>query len=193
MNRVSVLRSCPVVAIMVLVALVAIVPALGGHTAASAATGLEVEAVLPASADARVRAWKEWRNFGNNRLTEVHGPEGWGGEVRTYLMFDASGLSAPVESATVQLWTSSDGGLGAVYATSLPWNERLITWSNRPPRERLVTELRRSIGRERLLEFDVSEVVKGPGIYSFVITGWGAGVWLYARESAKPPRLVLKN
>ena len=84
-------------------------------------------------ADAQVAEDNPDFSYGTKNELLVNG--GTDPEVASYLRFDVSGVSAPVQRATLQLWVRDKGGSQdgpAVYATDAAWTETDLTWNTRP-------------------------------------------------------------
>ncbi|WP_367873383.1 DUF5060 domain-containing protein [Luteolibacter sp. Populi] len=90
-----------------------------------------------------------------------------------YLQFDASGVTAPT-SATLKLTEGDDVSSGSMTvrvfaAASNGWTEGGITGSNAPAKGAELASFTGDITQSKVLSFDVSSRVTGPGIYSFIL------------------------
>ena len=120
------------------------------------------------------------------------GPERTG-----YLKFDVSGFDQQtIIGAQLQLTVSQDPGSGelALYqGATNAWNEETINSSNAPAAGTILDTVSgtHSVGQTR--EFDVSSIVEGDGIYSFVLEhNGGNDVWFSSKEGSSAPELVLE-
>ncbi|HEX8080642.1 MAG TPA: DNRLRE domain-containing protein [Jatrophihabitans sp.] len=108
----------------------------------------------------------------------------------SYLRFAAP--TATVTKATLRLFSRSSGiTRSKVFSTSATWDERTMTWANRPA-------LGAQVGTTGTLTAgqwtvaDVTSAVRG-GVRSFgVTTGATATRYFDSREAANPPQLVLE-
>ena len=101
----------------------------GNVVAAAAATSL----TFTPAADAQVSEASPTTNYGTLDRLLVDG--GADPDVASYLRFDLSGVTSPVQRATLRVWVQSDGGSQngpEVRSTGTSWSETGLTWSNRP-------------------------------------------------------------
>lgn len=112
---------------------------------------------------------------------------------RTYLRFDASGLTGNVSSAKLRLYVtdaSPDGG--HLYSVSNDWAETTITWNNAPPISGGEIAAAGSVALGTWVELDVTPLVTGAGIVSFGMTSLSTNSAIYgSRQSGTPPALVV--
>jgi chitodextrinase len=160
-------------------------------TAAAALAVAAGSVSFAVAADARVSEESPTANFGGSRYLRVDG--GSDPDVQSYLRFDVTGTGGAVAAARLRVYATSHTADGpAVYPTGNGWDERGITWSNRPAP---VGQARSDVGfvaPGTWIEFDVTGLVSGDGAHSFVfITDTSDGLDMYARESGTPAQLVL--
>ena len=114
--------------------------------------------VFGAEADARVEEANPDVNYGTSYLRADGGN---GPDVESYLTFDVTGLSTPVQSAKLLLYAYSETVDGpAVYGVADAWAESGITWSNRPARATSATADIGAITANRRIEYDVTPLVE---------------------------------
>lgn len=92
----------------------------------------------------------------------------------SYLQFDLSGATGPVTNASLRLIQKGDIPSGPMTlrlfaASSNNWQEATITGTNAPAKGAELDNFTGSIPTGMALDFDVSSVVKGPGVYSFIL------------------------
>ena len=145
-------------------------------------------------ADARV----EEANPASNRGTSstLRTDAGSGPDVESYLRFRVEGITRPVTSARLRLRTASDTADGpAAYATAWSGAETALTWQNRPARAGDAMDDKGRIANSAWVEWDVTPVVSGDGIHSFVLaTRSSDGIDFRSREysdATRRPELVL--
>jgi hypothetical protein len=111
---------------------------------------------------------------------------------QAYLRFRVEG-AATVSSARLRLRVTDASSNGpALYATSSSWGESTLTWNNRPaPVGGALGDLgSTSVGQ--VVEYDVSALVTGDGVYSFVLVPTStSGFAAASKESSTPPELVI--
>ena len=118
--------------------------------------------------------------------------------IRAYLRFNVQGLSGQRTKATLKLISSSShsGGYrvhGGV--TDNSWNEQTITYANAPGFDLAVTGSSGSFTSEQTTSVDVTPLVTGDGLVTFVLdTSSSTALALYSREAAgKAPVLVVET
>ena len=151
------------------------------------------ELTFAPEADARVHEDQATLNFGTSYLRADGGGDP---DVESYLRFQVAGVSGPVQSAKLRLWTTSSTANGpAAYSTGNSWSETGISWSNRPARTSGATDDKGAIGSGTWLEYEVKPLVSGNGTHSFVLaTTSSDGVDFLSREAsdtAHRPQLVV--
>ncbi|MGH2950274.1 MAG: DUF7594 domain-containing protein, partial [Solirubrobacteraceae bacterium] len=139
-----------------------------------------------ADADARVQQARPSTNYGSGSL-RVDG----GGDppIESYLRFRVSGLSGPVASARLRLWSTSGtvDGLTA-HAVTGPWEESTVTWSSRPARETAVLADLGTVATGSVVELDLSSHVTGNGTYDFALMPQSSdGANFSSREASSTP------
>jgi PKD repeat protein len=149
-------------------------------------------AVFNPIADARVYEGSPSSNQGLDITLRVKTQSG--SSYRSYLKFDLTSVSTPVQSAVLRLFCTDPSNLGgSVYLVSdNSWTETGITWNNKPalPASPLTTIL--SVTAGVWTEIDVSGFYSGPGTYTLALAGGGTNSALYSsREGTDPPELVL--
>lgn len=146
--------------------------------------------------DAYVKSEKPKKNYGAKEVLRIRAEE-----YRTYVKFIIAGLEQAPESAILRLYAtdgSPDGG--AVYATgnsyqsgAEPWKQSKITWKNAPPSNGKAIARQKDVADRSWVEFDVSDVVVGNGMYSFVIKSSVSNSAYYSSlEGERPPELIVR-
>ncbi len=168
-----------------------LVPNVASATITAANDAGYVESFAPV-ADAYIRSDAPTTNFSDSNLRVKGADPG----TRSYLQFQ---VGAPTKVWTAELWLfdGGDPALGggvAVRRAGNSWSETGITWSTAPVPQSAVVSVAQSVGK--WVKFDVSSVVVGSGVYTFVLTGTGARdqSYSYASREGYPnwrPRLVL--
>jgi 3-phytase len=158
----------------------------GAFPAAQAAQTLRFSPV----ADARVEEANPGTNFGmSTALLIDDGPE-----LRSFLKFDVTGVTAPIVDAKIRLYAfdaTTDGPM--VYQTgTAAWRENEVTWNNRPFRTGNPSTDAGAIA-VGWVELDVTPIVKASGTYSFALFATSTdGVDFYSREaSSNRPELLV--
>jgi hypothetical protein len=155
------------------------------------ATATSVTSSFTPSDDADVSQRQPTRNFGSTptlrtkRFPKVE---------RSYLRFDATGLTGPVTAASLRLYAEMASPAGYTVRTVAPteWTERTITYANAPaPGAVVVTS--GPVAADSWTSVDVTSLVPREGVVNLVLTGSGRSAGLYAsRETAATaPRLVV--
>ena len=81
------------------------------------------------------RSTRPTRTTNYGAMTRLMVDGGADPDVASYLRFTVSGVSGPVQRATLRLWVQANGGTQNgpdVRATGTDWSETGITWNNRP-------------------------------------------------------------
>ncbi|MBV9788503.1 MAG: phytase [Chloroflexi bacterium] len=152
--------------------------------------GGATRAFAPA-ADARVEEIAQNTNFGAHCILRTDGATTQ--RVESYLKFSVTGITRPVLSAKLRLFTitSSENGPG-VYSSSTTWAENSITWNTAPGRLGDPLDNLGMTQANTWIEYDVTSAVDGDGTYSFVLAGSSSdGIQLSSREGSAQPQLVL--
>jgi hypothetical protein len=143
---------------------------------------------LGAEADARVLSSSPNTNYGTLSRLDVDSP----GE-ESYIRFTVSGVSGPVQNATLRLFVSNGSTNGpSLYRTDNSWTESGITWNNRPaPTSGAVANVD-NVPAATWAEYNVTAQITGNGTYSFVFQPDSSdGIRFESREGSPPPQLVL--
>jgi hypothetical protein len=148
--------------------------------------------------DAHVNGRRSSTNYGDSselRVEQDSSPD------ISFLKFNVSGAGSAVISARLRLrvTNSSDDG-GSVHlvsndydGTSTPWDENGLVWDNAPQIVNPVLDSAGSVGVGDWVELDVTAVIPGDGIYSFVIqSNSGNSVRYSSKEGNDPPELVVQ-
>ncbi len=146
----------------------------------------------PPAADARVEEANPTWNFGADSTLAVDG----GGDPATesFLRFEVTGITAPVQSAILGLYATNATVAGpSLYQTAADWEESEITWETRPPRTGAAVAEVGGFAAETWVEYDVTAVVTADGAYSFVLATTSTdGTNFVSREGDRPPHLVIR-
>jgi acid phosphatase type 7 len=145
-----------------------------------------------AEADAHVQEGDPTANAATSADLEVVRARGRSAE--SYLRFTVNGLSGVVQSARLRVYstteTAEDGP--ALYTTENDWTETEITWENRPPRASTPSGDQTLVRKFSWMEYDVTALVTGDGVYSFVLAGDTDEDLLFSsRESSNGPELII--
>jgi hypothetical protein len=168
--------------------------AAGNVSAYSTPVTVTTPAALPGGtfapvADARVQESSPATNYGTSYLRSDAGPG-----VESYLRFTTQGITEPVTSAKLRLWSTNGSVDGpAVYpVSSNTWSESSISWNNRPARGTSSVADVGKVGTGAWVEYDVTSQVTGNGTFSFALAGASTdGTDLDSREMANAPQLVV--
>jgi acid phosphatase type 7 len=159
--------------------------------AAAAATSLTFTPV----ADAQVSEASPTTNYGTLGRLLVDG--GADPDVASYLRFDLSGVTAPVQRATLRVWVQTDGGSQngpEVRVTGPSWSETELTWSNRPAPTGGVLDDKGALAGSTWVEYNVTSAVTGNGAVGFVLVPQSNdGAVFDSRQGANQPQLVLNT
>jgi acid phosphatase type 7 len=159
--------------------------------AAAAATSLTFTPV----ADAQVSEASPTTNYGTLGRLLVDG--GADPDVASYLRFDLSGVTAPVQRATLRVWVQTDGGSQngpEVRVTGTSWSETELTWSNRPAPTGGVLDDKGALAGSTWVEYNVTSAVTGNGAVGFVLVPQSNdGAVFDSRQGANQPQLVLNT
>ena len=148
--------------------------------------------VFTAAADSRVDEARPTTNYGTDLQLRVDA--GTGADTESFIRFSVSGVAGTVTRATVRVYVTSGSVDGPdVHLTGSQWTETGITWSNRPARVGSVLDDAGAVPTGSWIELDVTGVVTGNGVYSFVLaTGSTDGTNLASRQDpANKPQLVI--
>lgn len=168
-----------------------------GSDASTRSAAVQLLPALPSAtflpiADSRVSAEQPLRNFGSSvslraRLASLD-------TQHSYLRFAVGGLGGQgIVGATLRVFVtdpSVDGG--QVTAAPGGWEEATLTWENAPGVGSLVLDSVGTAFPGTWIEFDVSELVTGEGVYDFGLSNGSGNAAIYSsREGASPPELVV--
>ena len=113
----------------------------------------------------------------------------------SYLRFEVTGLTAPVQSALLQLQVANASPVGGTIhsVADNAWDEMAITFNNRPTIDGPALDTLGVVSVGDVVEFDVTSVVQQDGQYSFAIdTTSNNGAEYRSREgSANTPVLLV--
>jgi hypothetical protein len=183
---------------LVVVAAVGATPYLGATAPAAwrsqVATPTAITTVTFAPvADAQVAEDNPDFTYGTKTELLVNG--GADPDVASYLRFRVSGVTAPVQRATLRLWVRDKGSTRdgpALYATNTDWTETDLTWTTRPPAIGGVLDDTEQLTSSTWVEYDVTPAVGDDGPIAFVLVAQSAdGVIFHSREGEHPPQLVV--
>lgn len=141
-------------------------------------------------ADAHVQEAQPTANFGSAQVLEVDGSP----RSETYLRFTLAGLTQPVVSAKLRLFSTNPSSHGpAVYAAAPAWNEGSVTWASRPSRQGAVVVTAGAVPLNAWVELDVTPLVSGNGTVSLALIPTGTdGADFRSREAVdRKPELVV--
>jgi hypothetical protein len=161
-------------------------------TPTSKVPALGTSLVFVTDADARVRQSHPSENYGTGTTLRVDGQKD--SLYESFLRFTVTGVSSTIQSARLRLYVTDNGTQNgpAVYATSNSWSEAEITWDNRPGPTSEAADNKESLGTNNWVEYDVTPLIGGEGIFSFVLVGdSNDGVHFSSRQGAQPPQLIL--
>ena len=121
--------------------------------------------------------------------------------IDSYLKFVVTGLTRPVQSATVRLYVSDySPEAGTIYQVSnnyqgtvTPWGEGGLTWDNAPVIGGTAISSGGVASIDTWVSFDVTTVINGNGTYSFAVTSDTIdAVWYNSSEAAaNQPQLII--
>ena len=119
-----------------------------------------------------------------------------GSPKRTFLKFSVSGVSGPVTSATLRIysiWNSASGIQVRSAATN--WSEQTLTWVNAPAYSSTVTAASTSYPANVWISLNVTPLVTGNGTYSFALTTPSGETMLASKEggAATAPQLLVQT
>jgi hypothetical protein len=145
--------------------------------------------------DADAQVSEDNPNFIYGARTELLVNGGTDPVVFSYLRLNVSGVSAPVQRATLRLWVRDKGGSQdgpAISATDTDWSETDLTWNTRPAAIGGVLDDTEKLASGTWAEYDVTAAVNGAGPVAFVLVAQSAdGVVFHSREGEHPPQLVV--
>ena len=150
-----------------------------------------------ALADARVEEASPTTNFGTSPQLRADG--GSDPDVQSYLRFNVTGVSGPVQRAVLQLYSTSHTSNGpTVFRTSNGWTETgpgSITWASKPAPTSGPLDDKGDIPVDRYVEWNVTSLVNSSGLHHFMLaTTSSNGANFNSREAsivARRPRLYV--
>jgi hypothetical protein len=145
-----------------------------------------------AAADARVVETSPATNYGTASSLQVDGASD--PDQESYLRFAVSAVSGTIQSAKVRVYVTTNGTNNgpAIYRTNDNWSETGLTWNTRPARSSGASDNKGQLGTNSWVEYDVTTLVSGNGVYSFVLAADSTdGVTFSSRQGSAPPELVL--
>ena len=148
--------------------------------------------------DAFVRSNRPTRVYGGTFELRVRRSSS--ADFNTYLKFNVSGLSAPVQRATLRLKVIDGSAAGGeVYSvsnnfagTATPWQEGSLNFDNAPPLSGAPLDVVGPVTLNQTVEFDVTAAVTGNGTVSFALSNEISDLANYSsKEGVTPPELVV--
>src|SRR5215217_5304376 len=116
-------------------------------------------------------------------------------QVASYLRFTVSGITAPIERATLRLWVRENGTTRDgpdVRSTGTEWTETDLTWNTRPYPAGAALDDAGPLDPDTWVEYDVTAAVSGNGPVAFVLVAQSSdGAVFVSREGDQPPQLVI--
>ena len=173
-------------------------PPTGTATQPATATFTATSTTIPSGSaltfitdDSYVREAGPNSNYGSN--VQLWVASGINANYEGYLKFTVSGIAGSVQSATLRVYSTSSTVDGpAVYATTNDWTEAGITWNTRPVRTSNGMDDKGTIGTGVWVEYNVTPLITGDGIYSFVFVATSTdSVSFSSSEGSQAPQLVL--
>jgi PKD repeat protein len=168
-----------------------------GIDAQTQVAAVEVLPPLPSqnfvpTADARVSSEDPAQNYGSSGSLRAR--TGSSGTYHSYLRFTVGDLEGQrVTAALLRLFVTNPSGEGGML-TAAPdgWSEATLSWDDAPGVGALVLDTAGLVFPDSWVEFDVSELVTGPGTYDFGLSSSSSnGVTYSSREGDYPPELVV--
>jgi hypothetical protein len=145
-----------------------------------------------AEADARVTESDPNDNDGDSPTLQADGAGDSG--IESFIRFTVNEVPGPIQSARLRLYVTDNRTENgpAVYATDNTWEERSITWNNRPAPTSNAVDNVEELDSNSWLEYDVTSLVTGSGTFSFVLIADSTdGVVFSSREGDQPPQLMI--
>jgi parallel beta-helix repeat protein len=145
--------------------------------------------VVNATHDAYVDSSNDTRNYGSSSALRTDGSP----DRNIYMMFDVSGVSGSVASATLRIYAASgsSSGFDLVEVADTTWTEGSITYLNAPALGPVLGSPG-SFSAGAFIDIDVSGYVTGDGLVSFGISSAGStAIRFDSSEGANPPELTV--
>lgn len=121
---------------------------------------------------------------------------------RSFLKFAVNGTGTTILSAKLRLFAVNGGpDGGSLYwisnyfpGTTTAWTEETLTWNNAPPIAGTWLGSAGDVDEDAWVEFDVSQVIRGDGLYSFGIQNASSNRVEYSsKEGSDPPVLLIET
>ena len=160
------------------------------------AAAIAAPLTLTPAADAQVNSDKPTVNYGTKPQLLVDGAASSG--YHSYLRFDLSSVTSPVQQATLRLWVQATGGTQdgpKVWTTGTNWNETNLTWNTRPlPTGSTPLDDKGKLTGGTWVEYTVTGALNnGTNAVGFVLVPDSTdGAVFDSRETANKPQLVLQ-
>ena len=148
-------------------------------------------------ADARVVESSPTTNYGTGTNLQADGDTGIA--QRSFIRFAASGITGPVQRATLRVFCTTNGTANgpAVYLADSTWTESGtggVTWNTQPGLLSGAADNTGAFGTNTWVEYDVTSLVSGDGTYTFALVADSTdGVTFSSREGSAPPQLVVET
>ena len=139
--------------------------------------------------DAYVNSANATRNYGSSSALRTDGSP----DLDSYLLFDVSGVTGSVASATLRVYAASGSsqGFDLVGVADTSWTEGTITYANAPALGSLLGSTG-SFSSGTFIDIDVSSYVTGDGLVAFGITSSAStAIRFDSSEGANPPELTV--
>lgn len=160
-------------------------------TSTPTTSGSETSLMVLPNADSYVRSDKATTNYGTS--TSLWADGGTNPAYESNLQFTVSGLTGTIQNAVLRLYVTNGTVNGpALYQTDNAWTETSINWNKRPVRTGGMLDDKAAITTGTWVEYSVTSIVTGDGIYSFVLAMDNVdAISFSSREGTQPPQLVL--
>jgi len=147
-------------------------------------------------ADAEVRSDATTTNFGARTLVRIDGSPQRQGllRVRVSGVAPSSLTSATLRLTVANVENASNSG-GSIHLANCSWAENTVTWNTRPAFNALAIASKGTVSVGQTVDFDVTPVITGDGLYCFTIdSGNGNFVEYRSREAtAGGPQLLVSS
>ncbi|MCG8607106.1 DNRLRE domain-containing protein [bacterium] len=147
--------------------------------------------------DSFIRSTKQTKNYGDDDELRARNSSSI---YVSYLKFNVSGLTGPVQNAVLRLYVingSNEGGeifsVSNNYEdSSKPWKEDGLIWRNAPEVSGASLSSLQAVGTGQRVEFDITTAISGEGIFSFAIASGSSDVAKYSsKEGSVAPELII--
>ena len=159
------------------------------RTATLTATSTPAVLSFTPSADARAVQAQPGTNFGSGSTLSIDSSP----MIHGYLRFSVSGVTQPVQRATLRLWVvdPTKNGPPVSRCASTNWGETTITWNNKPATSDPRGD-KGSISSGVWIEYDVTSFVPGNGAVCFALVPQSSNALIVSsREGVRPPQLIV--